>query len=62
MLISMTGFGRAENKTGEMNVAIELRTVNSRFLEFVMRLPRGYEKVEDHTRSHLQAILNRIEP
>ncbi len=59
MLISMTGFGRAEDKIGETKVAIELRAVNSRFLEFVMRLPRGYEKVEDNTRNHLQSILNR---
>lgn len=59
MLISMTGFGRAENKIGETNVAIELRAVNSRFLEFVMRLPRGYEEIEDKTRTQLQSILSR---
>jgi len=59
MLISMTGYGRAEKKIGEINVVIELRTVNSRFLEFVMRLPRGYEEVEDGARTHLQTILSR---
>jgi uncharacterized protein (TIGR00255 family) len=55
----MTGYGRAEDKIGETNVAIELRAVNSRFLEFVMRLPRGYEAVEDQTRSHLQSVISR---
>ncbi len=59
MLISMTGYGRAEEKIGNINVVIELRAVNSRFLEFVMRLPRGYEAVEDNTRTHLQSILSR---
>lgn len=59
MLISMTGYGRAENKIGETNVAIELRAVNSRFLEFVMRLPRGYEEVEDNARTSLQSIMTR---
>ncbi|MEA3286851.1 MAG: YicC/YloC family endoribonuclease [Candidatus Marinimicrobia bacterium] len=59
MLISMTGYGRAEEKIGDINVVIELRAVNSRFLEFIMRLPRGYEAVEDSTRSHLQSILSR---
>jgi len=59
MLISMTGYGRAEQKIGDLNVVIELRAVNSRFLEFVLRLPRGYEKVEDATRTHLQSILGR---
>ncbi len=59
MLISMTGYGRAEQKIGDLNVVIELRAVNSRFLEFVLRLPRGYEKVEDAARTHLQSILGR---
>ena len=59
MLISMTGYGRAEQKIGDLSVVIELRTVNSRFLEFVLRLPRGYEKVEDGARAHLQSILGR---
>ncbi|NQV30833.1 MAG: YicC family protein [Candidatus Marinimicrobia bacterium] len=59
MLISMTGYGRAEQKIGDLNVVVELRTVNSRFLEFVLRFPRGYEKVEDAARAHLQSILGR---
>ncbi|NQV41927.1 MAG: YicC family protein [Candidatus Marinimicrobia bacterium] len=59
MLISMTGYGRAEQKIGDLKVVIELRAVNSRFLEFVMRLPRGYEKVEDVARTHLQSLLSR---
>ncbi|MCF7822544.1 MAG: YicC family protein [Candidatus Marinimicrobia bacterium] len=59
MLISMTGYGRAENKIGETSVTIELRAVNSRFLEFVMRLPRGYEGIEDSARTSLQSILTR---
>ena len=59
MLISMTGYGRAEEKIGDLKVVIELRAVNSRFLEFVMRLPRGYEKVEDGARTHLQSIMTR---
>ncbi len=59
MLISMTGYGRAEQKIGDLKVVIELRAVNSRFLEFVLRLPRGYEKVEDGARTHLQSLLSR---
>jgi len=55
----MTGYGRVEKKIGETSVAIELRAVNSRFLEFVMRLPRGYEEVEDNVRTSLQAIMTR---
>jgi len=59
MLVSMTGYGRAEDKIGDFNVVVELRAVNSRFLEFVMRLPRGHEKVEDSARTYLQSLLTR---
>jgi len=59
MLVSMTGYGRAEDKIGGTNVAIELRTVNSRYLEFVMRFPRGFEKLEDEARTHLQGVIKR---
>jgi len=59
MLMSMTGYGRAENTVGEMNVVIEIRSVNSRFLEFLMRLPRGYESFEDQVRNYLQSVLSR---
>lgn len=59
MLISMTGFGRAEDKIGDTSVAIELRAVNSRYLEFVMRFPRGFEKLEDEARTHLQKVVKR---
>ncbi|NQV15102.1 YicC family protein [bacterium] len=59
MLISMTGYGRAEKKIGEINVVVEVRALNSRFLEFIMRIPRGYEVIEDRTKTHLQSILSR---
>lgn len=55
----MTGYGRTEEKIGDTVVVIEIRSVNSRFLEFVMRIPRGYEVVEDKTRTYLQSILGR---
>ncbi len=59
MLISMTGYGRTEEKIEDIGVVVEIRAVNSRFLEFVMRFPRGYEKVEDKARTYLQSMLGR---
>ncbi len=47
MISSMTGYGRGERKIGEGGLAVEVRTVNHRFLEFSIRLPRplnGYER------------------
>lgn len=59
MLLSMTGFGRAEKQLGDKLLVLELRAVNSRFLEFIMRFPRGYEQLEDQARSTLQKALSR---
>ena len=40
MISSMTGYGRGEITEGHVTVSAEIRTVNSRYLEFSMRLPR----------------------
>ena len=43
MLISMTGFGRAETELpGTGRAVVEIRSVNHRFLEVDCRLPEGY--------------------
>jgi uncharacterized protein (TIGR00255 family) len=40
MISSMTGYGRGEVTEEHVTVSAEIRTVNSRYLEFSMRLPR----------------------
>lgn len=54
MIKSMTGFGRAEQKVGDLDLSMEIRSVNSRFLEIVSRCPRGLETLEDHMRLRIQ--------
>lgn len=54
MSISMTGFGRGEDSGGGYQVAIELKSVNHRFLEIVIRIPRNYNSVEERIRKMLQ--------
>lgn len=47
MLISMTGYGKGSAKLAGGTVTAEVRTVNHRFLDFSIRLPRslnGYER------------------
>ncbi len=47
MIQSMTGYGKAERKTDLGTVVVEIRTVNHRFLDFSIRLPRslnGFER------------------
>ncbi|MGI6555510.1 MAG: YicC/YloC family endoribonuclease [Bacillota bacterium] len=58
MLRSMTGYGRAQYADEEgIKVTVEIKSVNHRFLEPVVKLPRKYslleERVKELIRSHL---------
>lgn len=47
MIYSMTGYGKGEMREGGGAVTAEVRTVNHRFIDFSIRVPRalnGYEK------------------
>jgi uncharacterized protein (TIGR00255 family) len=56
---SMTGFGRAESERNGRVLSVEVRSVNHRFLELSLRLPRGLMSLENRLRSHLQEKLDR---
>jgi uncharacterized protein (TIGR00255 family) len=45
MIISMTGFGRGEASSDGISVTVELKTVNSRYLDISLRLPQS---IQDH--------------
>ena len=47
MITSMTGFGKSEIQNDEIILSLELRTINSRFLDFAPRLPRVLIPFED---------------
>ncbi len=47
MIVSMTGFGKGEVREGGGSVTVEVRTVNHRFIDCSVRMPRslnGYER------------------
>ena len=46
MIISMTGFGKASKSFKKMNISIELRSINSKFLEVSSRLPMAFNDRE----------------
>ena len=56
---SMTGFGQASTTTEEMNVAVEIRTVNSRYLDLNLRLPKELSSLEPELRKKIQTSLSR---
>lgn len=47
MIVSMTGFGRSNVETGDFSITVEVKSVNHRFLEYQMRMPRQLLKIED---------------
>lgn len=67
MLKSMTGFGRAEGQAHGVGWAWELRAVNGKSLDVRLRLPPGFERMEQAvrklaaqklSRGNVQATLN----
>lgn len=59
MIKSMTGYGRAEQSTDEMDVAVELKSVNHRYLEFSARVPRNYAFLEERLKRYFQQRVSR---
>lgn len=59
MIRSMTGFGRAETSWGKRKVAIEIKALNSKQLDLVLRLPNEFKAVEFDLRNLLAERLQR---
>ncbi len=55
MLRSMTAFGRARvmNEAGDKDVTVEIKSVNSRFLDLTVKLPRYISYLEDKVRGYI---------
>lgn len=59
MIASMTGYGRGEVARKGISVAIELRSVNSRFLEVTTRLPRSLSLRENEVKEIVRKKISR---
>ena len=55
----MTGFGQAVLSVEEVGVAVEIRTVNSRYLDLKVRLPKELVSLEREIRKELESLLVR---
>ena len=58
MVKSMTGYGSAAGTSGKLDITIELRSVNNRFLDLNIRIPRVYTAVEDGMRAMVQKYIS----
>lgn len=59
MVLSMTGFGRGKAEDNGREVNIELKTINNRYLDINLRLPRSFTFLEDETRKNIQQVISR---
>lgn len=59
MIKSMTGYGNAEGVSNKLEISIELRAVNNRFLDCSIRIPRVYTAVEDSLKALVQKYTSR---
>lgn len=59
MLKSMTGFGRGEYEDDNFSVTVEMKTVNHRYNEVAVRLPRFLNPLEDKIRKTILKTISR---
>ena len=59
MIKSMTGFGRGEYTDGKRNMVVEIKTVNHRYADITIKMPRRYSLAEDKIKSAIKAHLRR---
>jgi len=55
----MTGYGRGESTFEGRSIIVELRSVNNRYLDCTVKMPRAYIFAEDAVRKQLQASVSR---
>lgn len=59
MVMSMTGFGRAEMSVGSRDIIVEIKSVNHRYFEFTCRTGRGYSFLEDKLKKYVAQKIGR---
>ncbi len=58
-MLSMTGYGRGEYKQGGLEITVEIKTVNNRYLDVSVKCPRIFIAYEDVVRSLVREKLTR---
>ncbi len=58
-LSSMTGFGQAEGSTPSGDFYIEVRSVNGRFFDIQMRIPRVFANLEAQIKKFISTKITR---
>ena len=59
MIKSMTGYGRAREELHKRDITVEVRSVNNRYLDCAVKMPRMYTFAEDAVKKHVQQAMSR---
>ncbi len=59
MLKSMTGFGRCEVSKGDRKITVEMKSVNHRYLELGVKVPRKLNFLENDIRNEMKKYTER---
>ena len=54
MIKSMTAFGRAKIEGAEKDITVEIKSVNSRFFDCSVKMPRAYLSLEERIKNYVQ--------
>ena len=59
MIKSMTGYGSAKGTVEALEITVELKSVNNRYLDTSVRIPRSFLFAEDAVKSAVQSHISR---
>ena len=59
MIKSMTGYGRARKTLNKRDITVEVRSVNNRYLDCTVKMPRMYTFAEDAIKQRVQKAISR---
>ena len=59
MVKSMTGYGRAREMRNGRDITVEVRSVNNRYLDCTVKMPRAYVFAEDAVKARVRAAVSR---
>lgn len=59
MIKSMTGFGRGEHSDGKRAVTVEIKSVNHRYCDISIRMPRRYMFAEEAIKKAIKKHVTR---
>lgn len=59
MIKSMTGFGRSEYTDGKRNIIVEIKSVNHRYSDISIKMPRRYGFAEDKVKNAVKERIRR---